>query len=228
MGAPQARRRVRHPRSVNGKLAAVELEVRRLTSLAPLQSALQYRLDLEPATHGLFWRDDLGAGPAEVRVYCERFAANGGEELWAAPDARNPWLGRVSFGEWAAQPVVTRVLPQVYWRAFGMQPEAALARALSALRQHGWPDVQTVYPILDGDAQPSEMVRAIRFVYEAGCGGISIFQRATLRQDTADAVLAPEDRWAIDAEKAVDRDAVRGALAAIRRETDRVEELIAL
>ncbi len=23
------------------------------------------------------------------------------------PDARNPWLGRVSFGEWARQPTLT-------------------------------------------------------------------------------------------------------------------------
>ena len=161
-----------------------------------------------------------------MRLYCERFAANGGEDLWVAPDARYPWLGRVSFGEWARQATVTRVLPQVYWRAFGMQPEAALARALAVLREHGWPHVGTVYPIVDGDAGPAEMVRAIRCAHDAGCGGVSIFQRANLRPDTADAVLALDDSWAVEAREPVDRERIRRSLTTIRQETERIEESI--
>ena len=66
---------------------------------------------------------------------------------------------------------------------------------MATLREHGWQDVETIHPILDGDAGPEEMVRAIRFARDIGCGGVSIFQRKNLRRDTADAVLAMGDPW---------------------------------
>ncbi len=185
-------------------------------------------LDLEPANHGPYWRDDLGAGPAEVSVYCDRFRAGGGEELWLAPDARRPWLDRVSFRAWIEQPVVTRVLPQVYWRAFEQQPESALASAVATLREHGWRDVGAIHPILDGNAGPEEIVRAIRFARDIGCGGVSIFQRKNLRRDTAAAVLALDDPWtAATVEPHPHRDEILTSADAIRRDADRIAGWIA-
>ena len=60
-----------------------------------------YIVDLEPFNHATFpafWRNDLGAGPTEVFQFAATFQANGGDELWVAPDARDPHLTPVSFG----------------------------------------------------------------------------------------------------------------------------------
>jgi hypothetical protein len=184
-------------------------------------------LDLEPANHGPYWRDDLGAGPAEVRAHVDRFCAAGGEELWLAPDARAPWLDRVSFRAWIEQPVVTRVLPQVYWRMFEQQPESALAGAVATLREHGWREVGAIHPILDGDAGAEEMVRAIRFAHDIGCGGVSIFQRANLRRDTAAAVLTLDDPWDVPSEPHPHRDEILAAVGAIHREAGGIAGWIA-
>lgn len=154
-------------------------------------------LDLEPANHGPFWRDDLKAGPAEARALVEAFVANGGRELWIAPDARPLWLEPVAFDTWAGLPAVTRVLPQVYWRMFQKSPEAALAVAVRELEAHGWTKgLQSIHPILDGTAPPDEMEQAIRECYRLGLGSPSIYQRANLGVDTAGAVLNMDDPWA--------------------------------
>lgn len=183
-------------------------------------------LDLEPANHGPFWRDDLGAGAEEVRIYCERYSAAGGRELWLAPDARRLRLDRVSFGAWIEQPVVTRVLPQIYWRIFKQSPETGLTNAVTLLREQGWEDVRTIRPILDGDAGPEEMVRAIRFAHDLGCGGVSIFQRKNLRRDTAAAVLAMDDPWDVPPQPHPHRHEILEAVAAIRREADEIAGLM--
>ena len=70
------------------------------------------------------------------------------------------------------------------------------------------------------------MVRAIRHAHAAGCGGVSIFRRVNLRPDTADAVLALEDPWAAPSPQLIDRERILASLSAIRREAERVEQLI--
>ncbi len=201
-------------------VAGAEGDMAGVAAVAAASGRLRSRvgvLDLEPSNHGPFWRDDLGAGPTEVDEYVEAFTESGGDELWIAPDARDPWLDRVSFEIWALHAeVVTRVLPQVYWRAFRVEPEDAVARAVAVLTRGGWSDVSGIHPILDGDASAMEMTRAIRFAHRIGCGGVSIFQRKNLSQSTADAVIALDDPWLQRRGLMADRiQAARAALTAI-------------
>ncbi len=74
-------------------------------------------------------------------------------------------------------------------------------------------------------ARPEEMVRAIRFARDIGCGGVSIFQRANLRRDSAAAVLALKDPWDVPPEPHPHRDEILASVDAIRRETGRIKEL---
>ena len=155
-------------------------------------------VDLEPHYHAgfpAFWRDDLGAGPEEVAAFVGGFIEEGGEDLWLAPDARNPHMAPVSFRAWTQHDVVLRVLPMVYFTDFRQEPEAALDRALMTLREYGWPDVRTVHPVLPGDAAPAAMLRAIRYARGLGCGGVSVWHRGNLRSDTAAAIAALLDPW---------------------------------
>jgi hypothetical protein len=90
-----------------------------------------------------------------------------------------------------------------------------------------WQDVAAIHPILDGDAGPEEMLRAIRFAHDVGCGGVSIFQRANLRRDTAAAVLALDDPSDVPSEPYPHRDEILAAAQTIREAADRVAGWIA-
>lgn len=181
-----------------------------------------YIADLEPHYHApfpAFWRDDLGAGPADVEAYLTAFTTahttgnetanttahteGGPPELWPTVDARDPHLAPVAFRAWAAHPAVTRVIPQVYFTDF-VRPRppteadvrAALDRALHTLAAHGWTTAATVIPALPGDATPDRTILAIEYASSLGCGGVAIWQRANLRADTADAISRLSDPWA--------------------------------
>ena len=165
-----------------------------------------YLVDLEPHYHGgatpQFWRDDLGAGPAEAAAWLDAFAAAGGDEVWVVPDARDPHLQPISFRTWAEHPLVTLVAPQVYFTDFvrPRQPtaadvRAALEQALATLAAHGWADAARVSPVLPGDASPERLAEGVEYARRLGCAGVSIWQRATLRADTAAALAALPDPW---------------------------------
>ncbi|MCZ6707917.1 MAG: hypothetical protein O7A71_08240 [Chloroflexi bacterium] len=159
----------------------------------------RYIVDLEPFYHApfkAFWRNDLGAGPIDVLRFAAAFQANGGDELWVAPDARDPHLTPVSFGIWAGLPIVTRVLPQVCYTDF-VKPRTptpitvrtALERAIDALGAHGWADTASIHPILPGDSPASLIPFAMSELQRLGCSReISFYQRASLRLDTAKAI----------------------------------------
>ena len=175
-----------------GKLAA-----QIALAAAPAGETPVYIVDLEPHYHApfpTFWRDDLGAGPTEVERFGVAFQLNGGGELWIAPDARDPHLEPVSFEEWARG--ATRVLPQVYFTDFRMHSREALERALDRLHARGGVQEGDVYPILPGNADPDEMVTAIEVAQILGCGGVSVWQRANLWPETAEAIAAMDDPWA--------------------------------
>jgi len=166
-----------------------------------------YVVDLEPHDHGgatpQFWRDDLGAGAAEARAYLDAYVAAGGDEVWVVPDARDPHLTPVAFEAWAAHPAVTLVAPQVYFTDFvrprqatAADVHAALDSALRTLGAHGWGDASRVWPVLPGDAIPQRMTEAIAYAHQLGCGGVAVWQRATLRADTATAIAALPGPWA--------------------------------
>lgn len=209
---------------------------------APDGAAAIHIVDLEPHGHGgaqpQFWRDDLGAGADEVRAFLDAFRAAGGDAVWLCPDARDPWLGAVSFAAWAAQPAVTRVIPQVYVTDF-VRPRAAtvadaraaLAAALAALARQGWHNADAVHPALPGDASPEVLLAAVDEAHRLGCGGVAIWQRANLRADTAAALGALADPWPAHTAATVPDvtdhwDAVRERLARARAEIDAAAGLL--
>jgi len=160
-----------------------------------------YIVDLEPYYHGgpgnpQYWRSDLGAGPAAVDEFARSFLANGGTELWLSVDARDPHLDPVSFSQWTLPwHKVMRCLPQVYFTDFSTSPEFALDKAVTTLADHGWTNRASIYPVLPADAEPEEMMQAIRYAHALGCGGVSLWQRATLRSDTMADVAELADPW---------------------------------
>lgn len=190
-----------------------------------------YIVDLEPSYHGgatpQFWRDDLGAGPAEVSEFIGQFMRNGGQEIWIAPDARDPHLSPVAFEAWWAADIVTRVLPQVYYTDFSKprtataaDAKAAIDTAVATLEAHGVRQRVNIHPILPADSEPGVLVGAIRYCHEIGCGGVSIWQRGNMGIEVAQAIAAMEDPWAAP-EPAVE--APKVDIAAIRREAEAMQ-----
>lgn len=70
----------------------------------------------------------------------------------------------------------------------------------------------------------AEMVRAVRFAHDVGCGGVSIFQRANLRRCPAAVVL--DDPRDVPPEPHPHRDEILASVDAIRGEADWIAALI--
>lgn len=158
----------------------------------------RYNVDLEPYYHGgsspQFWRNDLGAGAAEVREFIAAFRDAGGEELWITPDARPGHLEPVAFAEWLKHDVVTMVCPMVYWVDFGRSWKASVDTALEILASYGVP-ASKVHPVYSANGTPSDTVAAVRYARERGCAGVSFWRRGVLRPDVASALRALDDPW---------------------------------
>ncbi len=164
-----------------------------------------YIVDLEPhyfAPFPAFWREDLGAGPAEVMQFLAGFREGGGDEIWLAVDPRVGHLPNVSFSAWAEQGlIVRRILPMVYFTDFvapraatARDTEVALSNAVATFGDFGIAP-PAIYPVLPAPATPSVMEFAIGLSHRLGCGGVSVYHRGNLSLDTANTIAGMYDPW---------------------------------
>lgn len=191
-----------------------------------------YIVDLEPHYHAPFpayWRDDLGAAEPDIREFVQQFrnGTNGLGRLWLAVDAREPHLEPVKFAYWWSFDVVERVLPMVYFTDFVRPRVAKTLDATDALRAMeralgpvgGMLAKKHIYPIFPGDALPTVMQYAIESAGENGYGGVSVWQRGNLTQETAEKIAAMDDPWA--------QSKPAPALDVVRQQLDRIEGAVA-
>lgn len=164
-----------------------------------------YIIDLEPYYHGgagnpQFWRNDLGAGPAHVRAFLAAFKAAGGQEIFLAPDARQGHLDPVSFRDWLADPIVTLVMPQVYWTDFKRTPAASLDTAKAELAKYGVA-ASRIVAVTPGHSTPEDMKAGIAHAHRIGFRGVSVWRRGTISREVYDAIAGIADPWAPKAEE---------------------------
>lgn len=165
-------------------------------------------IDLEPYHFGgidnpQFWRGDLGAGPEQVRALITAFGATAGPgaEIWIAIDPREQHFDGVSAGEWFLSPIVTRVLPMTYfndWLSRQATPEEARSFIANGNKTFG--DSFGIEPgriahILGAPGAAGVLQDAINFCHELGNLKPSIWQRANLTQENADAIAEMPDPW---------------------------------
>lgn len=157
-----------------------------------------YIVDLEPYYHGgstpQFWRNDLGAGPAHVRAFIAAFTAAGGQELFIAPDARAGHLDPVSFRTWIESPVVTLIMPQVYWTDFKRTPQASLDTAKSELAKFNVHPARIV-AVTPGNGSAADMKAGIEHAHAIGFRGVSVWRRGTTTKAVYDAIASMNDPW---------------------------------
>lgn len=136
-------------------------------------------LDLEPyyydniAGEPQYWRKDIGAGPNEVRQYLDGAQAAGVQHVDISVVARRnaEALRDVDYLAWISHPIVSRVLPQVYWPAFQAGVDDAFEELSTGLMRigGGWP-VERIRPVFRGDATPDEIAhgwdRALRHGFD--------------------------------------------------------------
>jgi hypothetical protein len=222
---------------VHGKMPGVPDQARREGELAgaiakaaagPGEPA-RYIVDLEPYYHGgdtpQFWRNDLGAGAADVKAFLAAFVAAGGQEIWVAPDARTPHLEPVAFATWAASPVVKMIAPQVYFTDFKKPAKVALDAALFALAAYRV-GPEKVHPVFPGDADPAALLESVAYAHERGCAGFSVWRRGSIRADSLKALGALADPWEAAPPPVVDVEGVRRHLDTIDAEIAAVRRLV--
>lgn len=108
-------------------------------------------LDVEP--YAGFWQ----GGREGIRPYMMRIrrAIPGAFHIGMSIDPRSQHYTSVYPEEWS--PFVNSVHPQVYWATFRESPEDALKEAFDVWGHYG----KTIIPVLDGDANPTDMNTAI-------------------------------------------------------------------
>ncbi len=108
-------------------------------------------LDVEP--YAGFWQ----GGREGIRPYMMRIrrAIPGAFHIGMSIDPRSHHFASVYPEEWS--PFINSVHPQVYWATFRETPEDALKEAFDVWGHYG----KTIIPVLDGDANPTDMNTAI-------------------------------------------------------------------
>lgn len=152
-------------------------------------------VDLEPSYYGgatpQFWREDLGAGPAEVHEYIAGAKAAGTEEIWVASVHRNnpSALRHCSFSTWWANPLVTKLAPQTYWTDFGskanpQKPIDAINefnRSMVVLKEDWKPS--DVILTLPATGTAADLHWAYQYAFDNGYEIPAIWRRGTMRED---------------------------------------------
>ncbi|KKN54448.1 hypothetical protein LCGC14_0592460 [marine sediment metagenome] len=155
--------------------------------------------NVEPYPQFWTWRGEASA--SRVHEYVRGFRQARGQELRLWVDARGWQLSEargIGFRHWMdairENDLAYRVLPEVYWTDFRVNPGHALRTAESVLSSYSVP-MHLIEPTFPGDATPSEMVSAIQYAHERGMGRPNIWQRLNLRPDTAIAIAELDDPW---------------------------------
>lgn len=155
--------------------------------------------NVEPYPQFWPWRE---ATAAKAREYVAAFRHAGGTDLRLWVDARSwqlsddrgiglrYWLNAI----WEYD-LDYRVLPEVYWTDFGRGPRASLQQAVDLLHTNYGVPFELIEPTFPGDADPADMVAAIQAAHTLGLGRPNIWQRMSLRTETAVAIAKMDDPW---------------------------------
>lgn len=160
-------------------------------------------VDLEPSYYGgsgnpQFWRDDLGAGPQQVRDYLNGALDGGAQEVWLSSVWRdNPQALRdVSIQSWLASNLVTEVHPQIYWTDMQKPWGAALDELDAAITALGLPDLMPagrIRPTMPGTGTAADIIAFIERCRTRGFLRPSIWRRGTVPSAVWEAIgLRPE------------------------------------
>lgn len=163
-----------------------------------------YIVDLEPFYHGgpgnpQFFRNDLmpteAIKAAVVRAFIEAFKKGGGQEIFIAPDARTAHLEPVGFRVWLEDPIVTLIMPQVYWTDFKQPPVTALTNAKQVLAGYGVVP-ERIVAVVPGNSTPADMEAGIGTAANLGFRGVSVWRRGTTPPAVWKAIAEMDDPWA--------------------------------
>ncbi len=128
-------------------------------------------LDIEP--YAGFWQ----GGQAGIRPFMTRVrrALPGTFHIGMAVDPRRHHFATIFPAEWF--PFINSIHPMVYWATFRRTPEDALRETYEVWGAYGRP----IIPILDGDAQPTDMRDAITLSTQRhGARGLSWWRLGTI------------------------------------------------
>jgi murein DD-endopeptidase MepM/ murein hydrolase activator NlpD len=128
-------------------------------------------LDVEP--YDGFWQ----GGASGVRPYMTaiRRALPGSFHIGLSIDPRNSHYSEIAPQEWF--PFVNSVHPQDYWATFRRTPEDVLNETYQVWGSYGRP----IIPVLDADADPSDMTTAITLATQRhGAKGLSWWRLGTI------------------------------------------------
>ena len=130
----------------------IEGEARVITDACSVPGVRSMILDVEP------YRGFYEGGRATVRPLMTRIrtALPGAYHIAMSVDPRPAHYASIFPDEWF--PFVNSILPQVYWRTFGVTPESALATAYRTWGNYGRP----IFPVLQGHAIPAEEAERAR------------------------------------------------------------------
>ena len=156
--------------------------------------------NVEPYPQFWPWRNDETINRSAQ--YLAAFKRSGGTELRLWIDARGWQLSLdrgIGLSRWqsqaAAHGLTLKVMPEIYWTDFNIDPSAAIAATVRTLETFRIAP-ENILPTFPGDATPQHMIFAFRRAYELGWGKPNIWQRMNLREDTALAIAGLDDLWA--------------------------------
>ena len=152
-----------------------------------------YILDLEP------YKEDYWQGiPGTAHAFCDGYAETAeGQRLDLCPDARNPGL---LLQEWVAEPVVDRILPQLYATAYGESLDLWIRKGVKPFLDLGV-SLSRIFPVLAGWYQqpgepsisPDDIERDIKYLASMAFPGCSIWRRGSISPEVVERILAMTD-----------------------------------
>lgn len=151
-----------------------------------------YILDLEP------YKEDYWQGiPGTAQAFCAGYAETAnGFKLDLCPDARNPGI---NIEEWVAEPVVSRIHPQLYATAYGESLDLWIRKGVKPFLDLGV-SLSRIFPVLAGWYQvpgepsisPDDIERDIKHLASLAFPGCSIWRRGSISSQVVERVLSME------------------------------------